>query len=730
MRVPYRLTVKINRMKTDNNLRKIRGAAFAALTLGVLSLLGGCAADENRSGTGKGTSTLSFNVAGINDAVEDPGTRSLPAPETVSQVQDDGTVLDFTLTPVAASATRASSAMTAGNTYKYVVLDATNKVVGAVDGQAGTATSAISIPDVSQAYTIAAYSYNNTASMPSPGAVGATAGSVAGPVNTDVLYFKESLAGGTLAANSSTTRAVTFDHKYSQVTVVVDATSLAANVTAASGITLGPSYGTTLNVATGAVAMDLTGTSTPVAINFTSPNAQKVTSDPAVLFTNGASPLTLSVGSLTIGGTTYTGKSVTFSRALAAGTAYTLTVNAYVAATFTLAQNQYYFVPSVNDNNYLPYTAPMVAATTGASAPDGITETLVNYQGTITTAGVTAKIPVTVTAGGTLPAYSTTITVPSSLTEDGISRDLTLSWAAQSLTTTSKTIAATIKAVGGTVNAKKLDINNEIGNDFLGVLLGQFSYPYNNAGTLTTFQVRDIAPIPDRMIGQYDIGNTTTYEHQFLYLPVQGEDGKIWLNNNLGADYANLNSGSFNPGAQATAYTDFHAYGSLFQWGRLPDGHELINWTSGTTGTVFYGTTSSLSSSDIPSTAAFIIGSSPLYDWSSPANASRWQGVSGTNNPCPYGFRVPTYAETSTLVTAAGIGNASSAASSKLKFSYPGNRDHVTGMIINTTITNNGFYWSSLASSGYSYNRNFGLAATTGILDWRGSGNSVRCIKN
>ena len=51
-------------------------------------------------------------------------------------------------------------------------------------------------------------------------------------------------------------------------------------------------------------------------------------------------------------------------------------------------------------------------------------------------------------------------------------------------------------------------------------------------------------------------------------------------------------------------------------------------------------------------------------------------------------------------------------------------------MIINTTITNNGFYWSSLASSGYSYNRNFGLAATTGILDWRGSGNSVRCIKN
>jgi hypothetical protein len=56
-----------------------------------------------------------------------------------------------------------------------------------------------------------------------------------------------------------------------------------------------------------------------------------------------------------------------------------------------------------------------------------------------------------------------------------------------------------------------------------------------------------------------------------------GEDGKVWLNNNLGADYSNVSSSSFSPGTQATVYNDYHAYGSLFQWGRPADGHELIS---------------------------------------------------------------------------------------------------------------------------------------------------------
>ena len=106
---------------------------------------------------------------------------------------------------------------------------------------------------------------------------------------------------------------------------------------------------------------------------------------------------------------------------------------------------------------------------------------------------------------------------------------------------------------------KKLDVNAGIGNDHLGVLLGYFYYPYNSLGKVSTYQVRDIPGIPDKRFGQYDTGDAISYEHQFLYLPVTAEDGNIWLNNDLGADYANLNSSNFNLAQQGTSLTDYHA---------------------------------------------------------------------------------------------------------------------------------------------------------------------------
>lgn len=92
-----------------------------------------------------------------------------------------------------------------------------------------------------------------------------------------------------------------------------------------------------------------------------------------------------------------------------------------------------YYIVSVYDQDYLPYTAPTGAATiTTPVAADAVNEAkTLNIQGSITTTGVTVYIPVTATGSGTLAAFSTTITIPASMTEDGISRDLSLSWAAQ-----------------------------------------------------------------------------------------------------------------------------------------------------------------------------------------------------------------------------------------------------------------------------------------------------------
>ena len=397
-----------------------------------------------------------------------------------------------------------------------------------------------------------------------------------------------------------------------------------------------------------------------------------------------------------------------------------------IPATITLAQDRVYMIASVYDQDYLPYTAPSGPATINTQAANGSNEaTTVNVQGSITTTGVNVKIPVTATGSNTLPAYSTTITIPSSMTEDGISRDLTLTWAAQAYTSGTTSINATIAAVGGTLNAKKLDINAGIGNDALGVLMGQFTYPYNNAGNTTTYSVRDIAGIPDKMFGLPD-NNSNSTTHIMLYLPTVAEDGKIWLNNNLGAHYANINHASFNPAQQATGATDHLAYGSLFQWGRKPDGHELITYTNGTTGTSPNGTTATRPNADTAANALFITGN---YDWrGTTQNDALWATEASANNPCPVGFRVPTNAELTTLVTSSSITNSATAASSAMKFTVPGYRNNGDGSLYN--VGSSGGYWSSTVNGTNASNRDFSSSGTSIYNDYRAYAFTVRWLKD
>ncbi|WP_064714914.1 FISUMP domain-containing protein [Flavobacterium succinicans] len=397
-----------------------------------------------------------------------------------------------------------------------------------------------------------------------------------------------------------------------------------------------------------------------------------------------------------------------------------------VPATITLAKDRLFFVLSVYDEDYLPFTLPAAAATTNIQAPDGTREPITaNIQGTITTAGVTVRIPVTATASGTLPAYSNTITIPANMTQDGVSRDIKFSWASQVYTTATKFITATIAAVGGTVNAKQVDINAGLGNDGLGVVLGQFRYPYDNTMNTTTYTVRVFPGIPDKMFGQVD-NSGNRFSHLMLYFPLYGEDGKLWLSNRLGAHYTNIQNAAFEPTKQASSATDHLAYGSLFQWGRKPDGHELITYTNSTTATAVNGATTSLINN--PANALFIYNSFNPYDWRVNRDDTLWATQASANNPCPVGFKVPTESELNTLVAAAGITNSATAFSSLLKFALSGWRDYSNGTI--SRVGTDFDYWTSSVDGIYANSRYIVSSGTNIDVNPRAFGFSVVCVKD
>ena len=182
--------------------------------------------------------------------------------------------------------------------------------------------------------------------------------------------------------------------------------------------------------------------------------------------------------------------------------------------------------------------------------------------------------------------------------------------------------------------------------------------------------------------------------------------GKIWMDRNLGASQV------------ATSSTDAAAYGDLYQWGRAADGHE--SRTS--------GTTEILATSDTPGHSDFIITSSIPYDWRNPQNDNLWQGVNGTNNPCPSGYRLPTEAEWEAERTSWSSDDAAGAFASPLKLPVAGGRRSSNGSL--SAVGSLGYYWSSTVSGTSASYLFFNSSDAFMLSGYRVSGNSVRCLKD
>ncbi len=115
-------------------------------------------------------------------------------------------------------------------------------------------------------------------------------------------------------------------------------------------------------------------------------------------------------------------------------------------------------------------------------------------------------------------------------------------------------------------------------------------------------------------------------------------------------------------------------------------------------------------------------------DWRNPQNDNLWQGINGINNPCPSGYRIPTYSELEAERSSWSANNSIGAFSSPLKLSMAGRRSLHNGTLIN--IGFNGTYWTNtVITNTKMYTLDFTNSAGVGPNE-RAFGFSVRCIKN
>lgn len=217
-----------------------------------------------------------------------------------------------------------------------------------------------------------------------------------------------------------------------------------------------------------------------------------------------------------------------------------------------------------------------------------------------------------------------------------------------------------------------------------------------------------ITVVIDKFIQHYPDPIGLPYE-----LPTTGDvynpkTGETWMNKNLGATQV------------ATSSTDPLAFGDLYQWGRLTDGHEKRTSS----------TTSTMSNSDVPGHNKFIAVPNS-QDWRVTSNNNLWQGVNGINNPCPSGYRLPTAAEFDAERLSWISNNAAGAFASPLKWTMAGARA-TNGTL--AYINYRAFYLSSNIDISNQITPHGLQFTTTNAYIYpfigRTNGASVRCIKN
>jgi hypothetical protein len=308
-------------------LRNRTMSAGLALLAMLATALTGCSQDDSKAAdaTGQGEAQVTLSVGGIVEGASGSIEKAAAQGQTVVVPADNsGMLMECTLEATEASKTRTTTPLTTGYKYRFAILDNSTNAVVAEDAFTSGTPGYLTGLTGSTTYKYIAVSYNSTTDPGTLGAVGSAPTSISGiNPSTDLLYASGSF---TTAASGSVEVPITFSHKFAQVTAQASASYNSWTIGVGSTIAATLATGYTANLATADGTLSSTGTAATQSFDFSSATADTLVSSTARTVYVAGDSMTLSFANITINGTAYTGKSVTFPQTLAEGSSYTLKI--------------------------------------------------------------------------------------------------------------------------------------------------------------------------------------------------------------------------------------------------------------------------------------------------------------------------------------------------------------------------------------------------------------------